>query len=221
VVKERPGTHCAGGWMSPRAGLDGCVKSRLPPEFDPRTVQPVASRYTDWAIPAHKYAVRVSNNETARAAAWLMTQLDSQPFACQTALLHVHVVSIKEMNKQTNKQTNVLLVVLNCDSFVSTLQDRSSVLLVRSRDTMSNSKGICHCQYSWFQNSIHRPWQETSFGVDVWISLHFGHQTLPGYHVTCLSIQDTVPEHRYHVIRTYKGVEAWLHEFSTLMEIRW
>jgi hypothetical protein len=24
-----------------------------PPEFDPRTVQPVASRYTDWAIPAH------------------------------------------------------------------------------------------------------------------------------------------------------------------------
>ena len=23
-----------------------------PPEFDPRTVQPVASRYTDWAIPA-------------------------------------------------------------------------------------------------------------------------------------------------------------------------
>jgi hypothetical protein len=23
-----------------------------PPGFDPRTVQPVASRYTDWAIPA-------------------------------------------------------------------------------------------------------------------------------------------------------------------------
>jgi hypothetical protein len=27
-------------------------KTSLPPEFDPRTVQPVASRYTDWAIPA-------------------------------------------------------------------------------------------------------------------------------------------------------------------------
>ena len=25
------------------------------PGFDPRTVQPVASRYTDWAILAHKY----------------------------------------------------------------------------------------------------------------------------------------------------------------------
>ena len=33
-------------------GLDGCKKSRPPPGFDPRTVQPVASRYTDYAIPA-------------------------------------------------------------------------------------------------------------------------------------------------------------------------
>ena len=32
--------------MGPRAGLDGCGKSRPPPGFDPRTVQPVASRYT-------------------------------------------------------------------------------------------------------------------------------------------------------------------------------
>jgi hypothetical protein len=39
--------------MGPRVGLDGCGKSRHPPGFDPRTVQPVASRYTDWAIAAH------------------------------------------------------------------------------------------------------------------------------------------------------------------------
>jgi len=50
---KRPGTHCIGGWVGLRAGLDGCGKSRPPPEFDPRTVQPVASRYTDWAIPDH------------------------------------------------------------------------------------------------------------------------------------------------------------------------
>jgi len=36
--RERPGTHCVGGWTGTRAGLD---------EFDPRTVQPVAIRYTD------------------------------------------------------------------------------------------------------------------------------------------------------------------------------
>jgi len=47
---ERPGTHCTEGWVGPRAGLDRCGKSRPPPEFDPRTVQPEASHYTDWAI---------------------------------------------------------------------------------------------------------------------------------------------------------------------------
>jgi len=45
--RERPGTHCIGGWVGPRAGPDECGNSRLPPRFEPRTVQPVASRYTD------------------------------------------------------------------------------------------------------------------------------------------------------------------------------
>ena len=31
---ERPGTHCTGGWVGPRAGLDGCGKSRPPPNRD-------------------------------------------------------------------------------------------------------------------------------------------------------------------------------------------
>jgi len=49
--QERPGTHGIGGWVGPRAGLDRCGKFRPPPAFDPRTVQPVASRCTDWANP--------------------------------------------------------------------------------------------------------------------------------------------------------------------------
>jgi hypothetical protein len=39
--------------VGPRAGLDVCGKSRLAPGFDLRTVQPVASRYTDYAFPSH------------------------------------------------------------------------------------------------------------------------------------------------------------------------
>ena len=35
--------------MGLRPGLDWCGKSRLPPGFDPRTVQPIGSRYTDYA----------------------------------------------------------------------------------------------------------------------------------------------------------------------------
>jgi hypothetical protein len=45
--REKHGTSCTGGWVGPRAGLDGGGKSRSPPGFDPRTAQPVASRYTD------------------------------------------------------------------------------------------------------------------------------------------------------------------------------
>jgi len=40
-------THRIGHWVGPNAGLDGYGKSRPPPGFDPQTVQPVASRYTD------------------------------------------------------------------------------------------------------------------------------------------------------------------------------
>jgi hypothetical protein len=45
--RERPGTHFIVGWVGFRVGLDEYGKSRPPPGFDPRTVQPVASRYTD------------------------------------------------------------------------------------------------------------------------------------------------------------------------------
>ena len=50
---KRPDTHCTGGWVGPKNGLDGCSKSYPPPVFNPWTVQSVASRYTDEAIPAH------------------------------------------------------------------------------------------------------------------------------------------------------------------------
>ena len=44
---EIAGTNYIGGWVGPRAGLEGCRKSRPPPGFDPRAVQPVASHYND------------------------------------------------------------------------------------------------------------------------------------------------------------------------------
>ena len=47
--RERPGTHCTGGWVGPQ-GRSGQVRKISPlPGFDPRTVQPVTSRYTDYA----------------------------------------------------------------------------------------------------------------------------------------------------------------------------
>jgi hypothetical protein len=50
--REWPGTHCTGGWVGPRAGLD-VLKISPPPGFEPRAAQLVASRYTGYSIPAH------------------------------------------------------------------------------------------------------------------------------------------------------------------------
>ena len=36
---ERPGTHFTGGWVGPRAGLEG-LKISFPPGFDPRPSRP-------------------------------------------------------------------------------------------------------------------------------------------------------------------------------------
>jgi len=44
--RERPGTHCIGGWVVPGAGLDRCGKSR-PTGIRSQTLQFIASRYTD------------------------------------------------------------------------------------------------------------------------------------------------------------------------------
>ena len=57
--RQRPSTHCTGCWVGLGAGLDMCGKSRPPPGLDPRTVQPVANRYTDYAILAAQHKARL------------------------------------------------------------------------------------------------------------------------------------------------------------------
>ena len=58
-----PGKHCTVHMvlysrLGGPQGRSGQVRKILPlPGFDPRTVQPVASQYTDWAIMAHKYNI--------------------------------------------------------------------------------------------------------------------------------------------------------------------
>jgi len=38
--RERPGTHCIGGWVGPRASLDGCGKSRPHQDLIPGPTSP-------------------------------------------------------------------------------------------------------------------------------------------------------------------------------------
>ena len=43
-----------GGWVGAPGQVWAGAENLAPPEFDPRTVQPVVSLYTDYAIPAQK-----------------------------------------------------------------------------------------------------------------------------------------------------------------------
>jgi hypothetical protein len=52
--ERTPGTHCAGGWVDPRAGLDTEARGKIlclcrGSNLDRPVVQPVARHYTDWA----------------------------------------------------------------------------------------------------------------------------------------------------------------------------
>jgi len=59
--------------VCPRAGLDGCGKSRPSPGLDPRTVEPLASRYTDCAIPVY-----MQGGELVEKSSWCqLPQKDS------------------------------------------------------------------------------------------------------------------------------------------------
>ena len=86
--RKRPGTHCIRGWVGPKAGLDEYGISRPPPGFDPYTVQPIASRYTDWAIPAHTcYIIPSVLHETFGVAyhgRQALFNAQSDQFICKT-----------------------------------------------------------------------------------------------------------------------------------------
>jgi len=49
---KRTWAYCVGGWVGPRVWTDS--ENLAPTGLDPRTVQPVESRYTDYATPVHE-----------------------------------------------------------------------------------------------------------------------------------------------------------------------
>ena len=54
-AQEWVGTHCIEVRVSPGTGVDGCGKSRPHRDSIPWPCSPVASPYTDYAIPAHSF----------------------------------------------------------------------------------------------------------------------------------------------------------------------
>jgi hypothetical protein len=74
---EWAGTHCMGGQVDPRAGLDGCGKPP-PPEFDPPTAHPVGNRYTNWAIPVHVTHCKSDFNQGIALSQYSLKKIESE-----------------------------------------------------------------------------------------------------------------------------------------------
>ena len=78
--------------MGPRTSLDGCGKSRFPLRFDPPTVQSVANRYTDCAIPyllktpfnIQRLCKSGSSKEASLLEFLFFTKISLQFVICQT-----------------------------------------------------------------------------------------------------------------------------------------
>ena len=60
LPRERPGTHCTGGWVGPRARLDRCGKSRLTGVRSPDRPARSQSLYR-LSYPAHKTEGKYTN----------------------------------------------------------------------------------------------------------------------------------------------------------------
>jgi hypothetical protein len=72
--RKWPGTQRKGSWAGPR-GQSGRVRKFLfSQEYDPRIVQPVASRYTDWAILALELHVyfKLDTSATYDVKLWII-----------------------------------------------------------------------------------------------------------------------------------------------------
>ena len=53
--RERPGTHCTGGWVGPRAGC-GRAENLVPTGIRSRTVQPIAQSLYLLSYPAQNWS---------------------------------------------------------------------------------------------------------------------------------------------------------------------
>jgi len=75
--------------------------------FDPRTVQPVASRYTDYALPAHIYWMYID-----KPCSWLLTMKSVHSIQCRHSNILLPGFEIfcglREENVQQNTRTSGL-----------------------------------------------------------------------------------------------------------------
>jgi hypothetical protein len=104
---ERPGTHCIGGWVGPRTGLDGCEKSYSPQlRFNPQIVQPVACCYTHHAILPHTCTC-TQRNVTTHSLLYRC----SQRYAFSEQEQKVEALSVRVMKGYSRSQVTAPITI--------------------------------------------------------------------------------------------------------------
>ena len=95
--RERPGTHFTGGWVGPRAGLDG-RKISSPSGFDPGPSNPWLSRYTDWTTrPTLRTSEIIKFGKTSYSDALHWRKIgNKQAAGTSPALIHPHLGELSE-----------------------------------------------------------------------------------------------------------------------------
>ena len=92
TTEKNPNTQRIGGYVGRRTALNGVCIHFLPlPRFEARIVQPVANRYTDYAIPAE-------------VTDWLTKKLS----ACSKAVLHE--ITVPQSSSSVRKYSGIIIV---------------------------------------------------------------------------------------------------------------
>ena len=120
--RERPGTHCTGGWVGHRAGLDRCGKSR-PPTGIRSPDRPARSQSLyRLSYPAHsktvQFSAKIKNVFHRNCVLWPILQLSSETFLNPRLIQRDNINTCRSLCKglirfSDGNHISYLLTVLN------------------------------------------------------------------------------------------------------------
>ena len=133
--RDRPGTHCIGGWVGPRAGLDRCGKSRFHRNTFPGPTSPYQVAVNEWVPGAFVVEVKQSLDLQLEPLQWHNTWVSMTSTMYQTAYpadrtasfpsLHYPVINCSKCGKQRREEFRSAVLPRGPDYQTDTFELRS------------------------------------------------------------------------------------------------
>jgi len=128
--RERPGTRCTGGWVGPRAGLDGCGESRPPPGFDRRTVPPGSSVAVPTELPGAPQAVNCLLSLHLRVTYEALSPSLEKLLFASTLLRFCPSVGLLQLASHWMDFSRCLILVCLFENIISVINQLNAQILV-------------------------------------------------------------------------------------------